>query len=69
MQSVRPNGVSYNDSDPLINRGTSNLRPFAGVEVSEDNIWIPPKAFKFVDSSGAFITLDNGACACMCSFP
>ncbi|KAG5180073.1 hypothetical protein JKP88DRAFT_279780 [Tribonema minus] len=53
-------GAAYGDDTPDVNTGTSALRPYAGVEVSEDNEFIKSTSFKFVDSSGAFITLDNG---------
>eukprot|EP00611_Tribonema_gayanum_P002762 TRINITY_DN12097_c0_g1_i2.p1 TRINITY_DN12097_c0_g1~~TRINITY_DN12097_c0_g1_i2.p1 ORF type:complete len:385 (+),score=96.36 TRINITY_DN12097_c0_g1_i2:834-1988(+) len=55
-----PQGLAYFDMTPAMNMGTSALRPYAGVEVSEDNVFIPATAFKFVDSSGAYITLDAG---------
>eukprot|EP00953_Heterococcus_sp_UTEX-ZZ885_P020508 11475-Heterococcus_DN1.PRE.3 len=56
-------GVGYFDKDPLVNNGNAALRKNEGVEVSEDNVWIAPDAWKFVDSAGAYITLDKASSA------
>eukprot|EP00611_Tribonema_gayanum_P007294 TRINITY_DN1664_c0_g1_i1.p1 TRINITY_DN1664_c0_g1~~TRINITY_DN1664_c0_g1_i1.p1 ORF type:complete len:719 (-),score=172.09 TRINITY_DN1664_c0_g1_i1:888-3044(-) len=48
-------GVGYHELTPLTNEGTCALRPYDGVDVHEENIYIPPLAFKFGDSGGAYV--------------
>ncbi|KAG5189046.1 concanavalin A-like lectin/glucanase domain-containing protein [Tribonema minus] len=55
-----PHGTAYDDATPAVNSGTSALRPFAGVEVSEDLVYVKPPGTTHVSSSGAYVTLDKG---------
>ncbi len=57
-------GVGFHDNDPLINTGTSSLRPYDGVDIYEGNSFTcsDPNAecWKFIDSSGASVQYSEG---------
>jgi len=48
-------GVGYHDLDPDYNFGTNPLRPFDGVDLYEENIFIPYGSFKFGNSAGSYV--------------
>ncbi len=56
--------VGFHDNNPLINTGTSYIRPYDGVDIYEGNIFTcsDPNVFcwKFVDSSGASVQYSAG---------
>ncbi len=57
-------GVGFHDNDPLINTGTSRLRPYDGVDIYEGNSFTCSdpnvECWKFIDSSGASVQYSEG---------
>jgi hypothetical protein len=53
-------GVGYHDIDPTINYGTNPLRPFDGVDLYEENIYLPPDTTKFGNSAGSYVRYMRG---------
>jgi hypothetical protein len=53
-------GVGYHDDDPEANTGSCALRPYDGVDVYEENLYIPPGSFKFGNSGGAYVKYMKG---------
>lgn len=49
------NGDSYFDLDPTINKGNGVLRATTGVEIWEDEFWLPLSVYKFVDAAGLYV--------------